>query len=544
MLARSLKKHAFLMLALLVLASGLSLRLASVSWNSRLFGDVNLFALTAREYARSGRLDYPMKYEFSDQVEYLTLHSPASQHPPLWSILAGMLAKALGSDNTFALLKSLGLVTGMALVGGVLLVGYRNTWREEALTAAFLMALSPVLVDFSANGSMYVASALLLLVFSHLLAERYKISISYWLLAGICCALGILIHSSLLLMPIIFVAGILWQKPEPPPARMFPVARSKLKCITRRRFLWLLVFCIAVLLPLLPWLVWNLNNFGRLWYSYSSYYVLNRLGMTQTAIYGDIITTRPAAVLDIGVVSSYLVLALKAGVAFTRQAFHWMGPFALVLAAIGALRLWLEDKTRLFTILLPAAVYSATIFLWATYKFRFLVPLLPAVYLLSAYGFGFLYHLPGKRKWLAWLALAGMVGGMLPTYLDSPGGLYAGNETRAQAKLYDQMQPLALELAQREAGVVLGMAQGLDGGIETVYWQRFPFVAGRDLDPQALVKLVNDFHVRYLWSDEATNAPLLDTFPAAILILESAPFYVYELPPQPACTVCPARIIR
>ncbi len=59
-----------------------------------MLGDVNLFALTAREYAESGELNYPMKYDFSEKTvvgftsNLLNLSIPHYGHswPVLWLI--------------------------------------------------------------------------------------------------------------------------------------------------------------------------------------------------------------------------------------------------------------------------------------------------------------------------------------------------------------------------------------------------------------------------------------------------------------------------
>ena len=76
-----MSKAAFTTIALLILLAGIILRLISFGWNDRLQGDINLFALTAREFVLNDRLFYPMKFEYSDNVEYITLASPASQPP-------------------------------------------------------------------------------------------------------------------------------------------------------------------------------------------------------------------------------------------------------------------------------------------------------------------------------------------------------------------------------------------------------------------------------------------------------------------------------
>ena len=161
------------MLLCLLLLAGVALRAASFVWNTRLQGDVSLFALTAREYVQHDRLYYPLKWEYSDHVPYKTLASPASQHPPLWPFAAGLLGKLFRTEDTFPLLKLLGEVTGIGLLVLAALIGWRRGWWAETLAAVAFLALSPALVDYSANGSSYILSATLL-VLAALLMVRFR----------------------------------------------------------------------------------------------------------------------------------------------------------------------------------------------------------------------------------------------------------------------------------------------------------------------------------------------------------------------------------
>jgi len=70
----------------------------------------------------------------------------------------------------------------------------------------------------------------------------------------------------------------------------------------------------------------------------------------------------------------------------------------------------------------------------------------------------------------------------------------------------------------------------LDGGMETVYWQRQPFVYGRELPPEALDKVVEDFGVRYVWTDPHTYEDAVARFPRAREVLSNDLFHVFELP--------------
>lgn len=90
------------------------------------------------------------------------------------------------------------------------------------------------------------------------------------------------------------------------------------------------------------------------------------------------------------------------------------------------------------------------------------------------------------------------------------------------------MLPLARELGQLEPGVILGYSNP-DGGLETVYWHRFPFVYGRGREIDEVQKLVHDFDVRYIWTDQSTVHMIESYFPEARIILSNEPYYVLEV---------------
>src|SRR5437867_1722743 len=139
------RERSIWLLAVILLA-GLVLRVASFRWNSRLQGDVNLFALTAREFVEHARLTYPMKYEFSDHVAYKVLHSPASEHPLLVPFLAGVAGKVFRTDDTFFILKILCAMVGVTFLALLGYLGFRKQRIPETLVATAGIALSPMLV--------------------------------------------------------------------------------------------------------------------------------------------------------------------------------------------------------------------------------------------------------------------------------------------------------------------------------------------------------------------------------------------------------------
>ena len=101
------------------------------------------------------------------------------------------------------------------------------------------------------------------------------------------------------------------------------------------------------------------------------------------------------------------------------------------------------------------------------------------------------------------------------------------------------MVDLSLALSEREEGVVLGYASSLDGGVEAVYWHRFPFVRGRYYDPsghtntaQILSKLADDFDARYIWADKGTLSQIQTHFPDFEITLSNDFYYVLEYSPN------------
>jgi hypothetical protein len=530
---KALNKRIIIGCALFACLAGLFLRIASFSWNKTLNGDVNLFALTARELVLHGQLDYPMKYEFSDQVAYLTLQTPASQHPPLWPILAGVIAKIFSTLDTFFVLKILSEITGGMLIGVIAIIVKRSfTDREPSsipytttlLIAVSLASLSAILIDFSANGSPYILMALWLILSSALLLRFDPQNIGHLIAAGVLCALGLLTHSALIFISLGFLYAIIWHRTsnEQQGSKVF---------ILKSRWLQILVFLSVILTGLAPWFAWNLHQFGKVFYSYSGYYLLEQLGLLHSGIYGDIITSRLDMNLSMAqLIQRYFGLVVKSAYALSREFAFVVGPFGLILLVVGIFGGIKDNKEKLISLLLPTMLYLAAIIAWATYKFRFLTPLLPVFCILAALGFVYLNRQGKIGWWIAGLCLVGTFAWFIFPVLQGSETLYYNRDSRIHDALYAEMQPLASSLASRPEGIVLGYAQSLDGGIETVYWHRFPFVAGRGLGEMEIKKLAVDFHIRYIWVDSTTLPSVQEWFPAARQIEQSGEFTTLELP--------------
>ncbi len=505
-----------------IFAAGIFLRIWSFTQNTRLYGDVNLFALTARQLAWSGRLEYPLKYDFTPQSPYLTLASPASQHPPFWPLLGAILARLWESQDTFLMLKSLSLVVGMCLWLAFLPKRTQVLTPSKFLPFA-LMAVSPWIVDFSTNASPYILIALILV-----LAEWMWRTDQLWnkfSLVGLggFCALALLTHNNLILLPFSFLIRIL----------------SHQDISRREKWLKVGIFLSALMLFLSPWLAWNRYTFGQWFHSPSTYYLLEQLGMAKITQTEDRIVWAVKDVPLEAILTRYSLLFAKSAWAGIRQFIGMLTPlgFIGVLVALVArygqfkgLSLAKTAQVGIKTYPSPTFLYLLTIAFWATYKTRFLIPLLPCSFLLMGESLSYGQQLLRRTVALLWLGVAVLFLWTMLPYRQNPLNFYYGHETPAIAHQYDQMKSLALQLEQKPTGVILGVADGLDGGIETIYWTKQPFVMGRGLDQALWQKLAADFKVRTLWCECRQVEMLQNLFPTIQLLLVNDLFCVVRFP--------------
>jgi hypothetical protein len=234
----------------------------------------------------------------------------------------------------------------------------------------------------------------------------------------------------------------------------------------------------------------------------------------------------------------YSLLLAKSAWAGMRQFLEMLtlpGVLCLLVALTGRGKQLTEggviDRVRQGIRLLtaPGMLYLLTILFWATYKTRFLIPFLPISYRLIGDRIGACPQLTKGRKRLIGLVLSlVLVWSFLP-YRQKPLNLYYGRETPSFAQLYDQMKPLADQLAKQPRGVVLGVSSSLDGGIETIYWARQPFVMGRGMDEALWKKLSTDFSVRYVWAECPQERALQQIFPTSEILLTNDRYCVFTL---------------
>jgi 4-amino-4-deoxy-L-arabinose transferase-like glycosyltransferase len=145
-----------LLLALITALGGLW-RVASFRFNVWPHGDVVIDAAIAESVAWAGRLLVPFIDVRYYPIERFGFGYPLDQHPPLWPLLGAALVWLTGDG--YLALKLVSLVVGTALVPLTYVALRRHVGSGPALFASALAAGSFPLVDFAGNGSLWVLLA-------------------------------------------------------------------------------------------------------------------------------------------------------------------------------------------------------------------------------------------------------------------------------------------------------------------------------------------------------------------------------------------------
>lgn len=365
---------------LAILIAGSVLRFVAIPWNAEApHGDVHLDAVTLHSLwqgdgfvtplGRSVEM-YPPRHDPSAQAaQDRPAGYPADQHPPLLLLLAWPL-RAIVADPYFAL-QIVTLIAGLLLLLATWRTGARLFDESRGRLAAALVAGSFLLVDFSANGSIYILQALWLVL---AVCAFSRVTMWAWLVGGALLGLGWLTnYQALIAIPAAALAALL--------------SRDPLSLRIGRIAAMLLGFAAVAW----PWWMRNVAVFSDPFFSVNPLYLKAWLGasLSLTTEQGvDVLQTGPLT-------ASSILRALKGilvvnGRMFLSQSAWWMGPL-LSAGVIGALRAVgtcrERSKCGVTVLALLAAIQVAVLWIWPAAKFRYLVPIVPLLALLAAGAF-------------------------------------------------------------------------------------------------------------------------------------------------------------
>jgi len=493
-------------IALVALALvGAGLRIAAFRWNADLLhGDVNLHALAAREYAEHGRLHYPMKFDFREEVDYGALTTPAVLHPRGTPFIAGLLTRVSGLD-AYTALRLISLAAGLALLAVALALAFALRHRELRLPvgATFAaLACAPLPVDVSGNGSPYAGAALATALAGWWLGYGPRLSRWHGILFGLLAGLAAELHGTMVALPVAFVA--------------FRIAR-------RQELGWrgLPGFAFAFLLARAPSYAWTWSEFGSPFYPLSSWIRGYRFGLVDiTVVDGHVVHhTLPWSELSLG---RYAREVIGSAFALVRGAVVEASPFVWPLVALGLTRLRTDARVR--AALLPFTAFLTITLAWGMHEQRFLVVLLPAVFALAGIGLARIGTSRALRS-LAGTCILGMLAWFGAGLMRNPPSRYYAWEATFVER-YPAVRALALEFAREEPGVVIGFDRTALGAL---YWHRHPYVDAPWAGDEHVLQLVRDFDVRYVWAPAEREPSLRERLSVERVVVRDENLVVLEL---------------
>ncbi len=505
-----------------VLVAGLLLRLSALVGHPYPGGDVNLFCMAADNFSSTQKLSLQFKNHFTPELLPFGLDEPQSQHQPLWPLLGGIIKFLLRGMDSYPILQVLSLLSGLAVIYLVFRISRDRLPPWACFCAVTLTAGHPLLIEYSANGSFYMLLAVQWLLF-YLLLEKISGELSpvipldektssssmndknqrssflrkqessrvpntskTWISLGALLGFSILTHfTQVLLLPLI-VMFFIWQ-------------RKQLK---------LSGLALSLLIAFLIWLPWGIRNqilFDSPFYSST---ILN--------------FKRKWGLLDIGIIQGQLVqIPLPLTTENRWLEVLWAWPlntwqflkitlmttlfWPVLLLCYGFCHAIIKKQLKPAGVIVSALalLYLAQVSLWGFIRPRFIVPLLPLLFIGAAFSLVLLQkQLKNNKMSSPLIGVIVTVTTIISLFIFQPGSPFRQENIDER----QQSHQLAEWLRLKFQGPVLGYATRLDGGIEAVRIHNMPYIHGRDFlfQPEATLQLLQDYQPKYLWCDERT----------------------------------------
>ncbi len=342
-------------------------RLYSVQLNTKQHGDVALYSATAESiaYRNNFLIDpdttQPYFYSLKEKGGRLL------EHNPLWPILAAPLVK-LGMPGYIAL-KFLSFLSGVFLL--ILLYGYTKKLGGELLAkfVLFLSSISYVLIDYSGNGSFYVFEACLYIAFLWLLLDLERPGRR--LLIGVVLGLGWVLNQQALAMFFTYVV----------------TSVLSVKFSFKKSFQLIAPVFLVMFAFFLPWGLRNANMFGSFFYNIDTVYLWQKLGMPEIIDANNIIHYPITLQSYINLLEAMVTFWFPHNLYFINRKLFVLAPVLYVFAwfftiesAFAGSFEKIKKYIPIFLLLFFHICISAP---WPIAKFRYLVPILPLIFLLG-----------------------------------------------------------------------------------------------------------------------------------------------------------------
>jgi len=507
------------------IAIGILLRISSIWWNDRLLGDINLFALTAREYSESGKLNYPMKYDYSAKTVWGDLRTPQSQHPPLWSYIAGCLAKLFGTKDTYGILQMMSMFA-QCLVLWISFKLSKVFGSACTLYALPVIAFSPMLIDFAGNGSQYSLGSFFLIAGCWVLIHKRQPEAKDFLCSGFFCALAFLTHGAFILAILATFACALISGKTP-----------------KNKVIYILLSGAGFIASLVPLIWFRLEHFNSPFHNLNSFFIAGVLGKLSMDSGSSGIFWQVEETWHLGDLITYTLNCLKVWKKFVIYLLWEWGPSGLFLGSLPILGLFWKNDRKLLLLLFFLASYLVTILLWPGFKSRFLAPVLPLAMVLSILGYSKLIVREVFLKKLGVGCLAVifiwfMFSWSISVQINGSPSRYYSFDLKHKND-YAEMKALALDMHGLPKGLVIGAARSLDGGVEGIYWHEFPYihsrawVSGEAMDWNLIERIKTDYNARYFWTDDIMLPKYSEYLSKLEPVLESGKFKLFRFIESP-----------
>jgi hypothetical protein len=397
---------------------GALLRACAYQYNELPHGDIFLDYAAAVSFLETGRLDLPLittRPYIEPRYEY---GLPLDQHPPLWPVFGGLVARITG--DVFSAFKVLSYLIGTLLIPCSYYVFSGIFGKKPAILSSTLITFSYVLIDYSGNGSLYILHAflyILIILFTSLDQTTKYISL------GVISGLLYLLNYQAIVTILAIIAVFLCQ---------FSSRRKQKKWLG-----FLSITLVFMMLTISPWLARNFILFGNPFFNVNTDYVVSALKVpSEVRLVGT-------ALVKQTLWDQYDFLKMPRLIThWTLKNFIYFIGRIIVLAPVVSfflpngmiqliknredvhldLGLWMTGILMVFHIAISC--------LWPVFKFRYFVPLLPLVFGLSSYAIFSINQTTKVQNILSLFSVSSLVFVSLVTYLRVPShtNYYDSNE--------------------------------------------------------------------------------------------------------------------